>query len=299
VWGIPTGRCPSGRLRSSDGLSFGREKTYCSLIHETTFIYALVDPRNGEIRYVGKADKPERRWKIHLQHVRREKSHKNSWLLELLNLGLKPGLETLDEVPSDCWQIYEESYIRIFRAIGLRMTNTLDGGEGFSGGERHPRPQLGKKLSPELIAKQVEARKGVIRTPEWCARISAAHKGKPKPPWKPGSEDRRRRASELMKGNKFRLGLSPSVETREKISRASKGRTISDEQKAKASARLKGIRPSPQCEAARNASRKGTKHSPKTLAKMSASHKKQWERIRLAKLNSLNDDSTPQLPLVF
>jgi len=146
-------------------------------IQKTTFIYALSDPRNGEIRYVGKADKPSTRRQIHLQHAHKSQTHKNAWILELRKYNLEPVLEVLDEVPSDCWQDFERSYISVFRAIGVRLTNGLDGGEGFSGGDRHPRPQLGKKLDREIVNRQAQARVGLKRSLETRRKIAAALTG--------------------------------------------------------------------------------------------------------------------------
>ena len=146
-------------------------------IQNTTFIYALSDPRNGEIRYLGKADKPLTRRQIHLQHAHKARTHKNAWILELRKHNLTPVLEVLDEVPCDCWQEFERSYISVFRAIGVRLTNGLDGGEGFSGGDRHPRPLLGKKLDRELVNRQAQARTGLKRSLETRRKIAVALTG--------------------------------------------------------------------------------------------------------------------------
>lgn len=143
-------------------------------IQKTTFIYALNDPRTGEIRYVGKADKPLTRRQIHLQHAHKSRTHKNAWILELRKHELAPVLEVLDEVPADCWQDFERSYILVFRAIGVRLTNGLDGGEGFSGGDRHPRPQLGKKLDREIVNRQAKGRVGLKRSLETRRKIATA-----------------------------------------------------------------------------------------------------------------------------
>lgn len=82
-------------------------------------------------------------------------------------------LVVLDEVPDYCWKEIEQSYIRVFRALGMRLTNLLDGGEGFSSGDKHPRPHLGKKWPAEIIRRQAEARRGLKRTPETRAKIAA------------------------------------------------------------------------------------------------------------------------------
>ena len=72
---------------------------------ETTFIYALIDPRTGAIRYVGKADDPEYRLSQHLIDDGREKSYKASWIRSLRAQGLRPLIRIIDEVLGTEWQI--------------------------------------------------------------------------------------------------------------------------------------------------------------------------------------------------
>lgn len=42
------------------------------------YIYKLTDPRNNEVRYIGKTTNIKRRYKQHLYDKR--KSHKSSWM---------------------------------------------------------------------------------------------------------------------------------------------------------------------------------------------------------------------------
>ena len=43
---------------------------------EATNIYVLIDPRNGEVRYVGKANDVGQRYKAHLNRARKHQTHK-------------------------------------------------------------------------------------------------------------------------------------------------------------------------------------------------------------------------------
>lgn len=95
---------------------------------KTTFIYVLNDPRTNQIRYVGKADDPLERWKKHCSQLK-QKSHKVHWIRELKSLGLTPELEVLESVPYDQWEEIEREYIRVFRMVGIQLTNTTDGGD--------------------------------------------------------------------------------------------------------------------------------------------------------------------------
>lgn len=97
---------------------------------KTTFIYTLSDPRTGEVRYLGKSDNPFARFKKHLIRAKISDTHKNCWILGLRGLGLIPHMELLDEVPDSEWQFWEQEYIRVFQAIGIRLVNGTDGGDG-------------------------------------------------------------------------------------------------------------------------------------------------------------------------
>jgi hypothetical protein len=70
---------------------------------------------------------------------------------------------------------------------------------------------LGRKQTPEWIEKRIARHRGAKRSPDTCARISAAKKAN-------FNEDTRRRMSEAQKGKRA------SLETREKMRAAHKNR---------------------------------------------------------------------------
>lgn len=128
---------------------------------KTTFIYALKDPRNGRYRYIGKSDKPHRRFLAHVNRAVRPDSHRNSWLVGLKMAGLRPELEILDEVPFASWETHEQDYIRLFRALGFSLVNGTEGGGGViateSAKKKMRESHLGKKPSPKSILKRAES----------------------------------------------------------------------------------------------------------------------------------------------
>ncbi len=69
----------------------------------TTWIYGLVDPRDGKTKYVGKSDRPKRRVVVHISRAKckKRKSKKDVWLLDLVNEGLRPSLKLLEEVDDE------------------------------------------------------------------------------------------------------------------------------------------------------------------------------------------------------
>jgi group I intron endonuclease len=120
---------------------------------KTTFIYTIAD-ENGNIRYVGKSNNPQRR--IH-QHLREGKnSHKYNWLQSIKKRGFFPVVEILDEVPVNDWETHEIYWISQFKAWGFNLVNKCDGGIGPNGSIRSDKfkdniskRQKDKKLSEE------------------------------------------------------------------------------------------------------------------------------------------------------
>lgn len=160
---------------------------------ETTFIYALCEPDTRTIRYIGKADNPEKRLRAHVKRAEGP-THKNNWLCSILAASQSPKLVILREVPQTEWQEWEQRYIQAARCLGMDLTNSTDGGE-------NPPSVKGKKL-----------------TPSHRAKISAAHKGKT------FSLASRKKMSEGRTGPKnHRFGKKLSVEESARRSAARRG----------------------------------------------------------------------------
>src|SRR5689334_1872754 len=60
-------------------------------------VYALTDPRDNQVRYIGQSSKPLARFTQHLQLQMNVKDKKNDWLRELLRADLVPTISLLDE----------------------------------------------------------------------------------------------------------------------------------------------------------------------------------------------------------
>lgn len=194
-----------------------------------TSIYGLYDPRDGVCRYVGKTIKPlAERLRGHVNDARRRKHsvRRFSWVLSLLDAGVMPAIKLLEKVSDGRWADAERKWIAKFRADGIDLINTTDGGEGCDG-MRHSEetrirmsasakrvqsdPEIKAKISaslkkayesPERRAALSAALKKSHNRPEVRARLSAANKGK----WRPGS-----------------IGHVVSAEARAKIGAAQRG----------------------------------------------------------------------------
>lgn len=90
----------------------------------TTFIYVLICPLDGKIKYVGKSNNPEKRLKDHCLDFRCMDIHKAMWIRQLKGKGIKPELVIVDEVPVFDWKFWEEFYCYYFKSLGFKLFNT-------------------------------------------------------------------------------------------------------------------------------------------------------------------------------
>lgn len=87
-------------------------------------IYALIDPRTDEIRYVGLTKDPHRRWSEHTGGSGENKT-KNRWLSGLYKSRNLPKMLILDWVPEDDAHEYEAMWIRTLLEDGGSLTNIV------------------------------------------------------------------------------------------------------------------------------------------------------------------------------
>lgn len=183
--------------------------------HTCTRIYGLMDPRTGVLRYIGKTSRSlQQRLRGHLFDSKKKRNHRERWISSLLESGLEPVIEEFDCVAGDGSDA-ERSFIGVARALGCRLVNATDGGDGV----------LGRKLSADAKARIGAAnkkQKGTKRSAQMRARLSAA-----------------------LMGNKHSLGKKLSKEHKLKLSLALRGRVVSDAFREKQRARMLGYKPSP------------------------------------------------------
>lgn len=169
----------------------------------TTFIYALCEPKTRIIRYIGKANHPKKRFINHCCQSKTQKSHLGHWLSVLAAQFQVPELLILKEVLKTEWIGWEQRYIRNARALGFKLVNGTDGGEGALNlslegrqrlresklGDKNPNfgkdfsgekaPGYGRKHTLEELEKMRGPRPqcaGKQFTPERCANISAGRR---------------------------------------------------------------------------------------------------------------------------
>ncbi len=172
-------------------------------------IYALVDPRNEAIRYVGFTQRPTERFGAHILAARSGKdgTHKACWVKSLLMQGLRPKLEILETGSDASWPEAESRWIATLKARGCDLTNLTEGGEGA----------IGHIHTPATRAKMSRSSLGKPKSDSHCKNISAAKKLTP---------------------------ISPA--TRQAQIRAVTGRKQSQEEKDRRAAKLRGQKRSPE-----------------------------------------------------
>jgi hypothetical protein len=107
-------------------------------------IYGYIDPRSGELRYVGSSSNGMRR----PLDFRGHRAHCLSWIKNLKSENLIPKIEIFEMFPDDLTrskrdgvlEAFERYYIAIGRSFypWVNLTNMCDGGEGCSGYEALP-----------------------------------------------------------------------------------------------------------------------------------------------------------------
>lgn len=143
-----------------------------------TFIYALLDPRNAAVRYVGKTrNSLSIRLHAHCSNCRRETNHKANWLRQLFALNLTPQIVLLEETTTANWQGRERFWITHFKDDGADLTNSTDGGEDETIFAPDVLEKRGRKISAAKKGKPNLKKRGQRHSPESRAKMSKSHKG--------------------------------------------------------------------------------------------------------------------------
>lgn len=163
------------------------------------------------MRYVGKTVNLKARLHRHCADYDRGKvTHCSTWVKGLLNDGLEPMMEVLEECNEETWREAERDWIAKARNFGLDLTNMVDGGNGGHARGVSLSEETKKKISQKLKGRVITWAKPL--TPEDKARLLASRGN-----------------------NKTRLGMKNSPEHNAKIGRANsialKGRKVSEDER--------------------------------------------------------------------
>lgn len=93
-------------------------------------IYGLVDPGNGELRYIGQSSSGLTRPKMHAMPsmLKKTSTFVSCWIKGLKKLNLKPEIIIIEKCEKDTLNDNEVFYIEYFRFLGCNLCNHLSGG---------------------------------------------------------------------------------------------------------------------------------------------------------------------------
>lgn len=150
------------------------------------FIYGLVDPRDRQLRYVGKSSSGVGRPRRHKYLPKKGRlTHKQAWLRGLLDSGFMFEICILKVSTAASLSSDEVEVIARYRSLGYRLTNLTNGGDGATGyvpteeaRARMSAVAKGKPKSPEHVLAAATAKRGKKMSLEARRNISNGRKGK-------------------------------------------------------------------------------------------------------------------------
>lgn len=214
-------------------------------------IYQIENVQNQR-RYIGSSDNVQRRWRVHLSHLRKGKHHSPRLQQDYAVMGEAVFTFRLVETVSD------PRNLKAREQWWIDSTDCCT--DGYNTCPIAASPMAGRKHSPETIKKFKSrvARKGWHWTPEQRAMLSKAHKGKKL------KRSTRHKMSLAHKGN------SLSAETRKRISDSVKN-TFAKQRFETGS--VKGHR----YKLGHEQGMTGKRHSAETKAKIAEATRRRWE----------------------
>lgn len=102
---------------------------------ETVYIYKLIDPRDNNVKYIGKTFNLKKRLSEHISEAKTRKgmkTKKENWILKLISLGLKPIINLIAEVPTTEYEYWETFYIKKHKdEFEVKLLNWDENGAGM------------------------------------------------------------------------------------------------------------------------------------------------------------------------
>lgn len=195
-------------------------------------IYALTDPRSGVIRYVGKSNDPNKRFRSHVKTTDTS-TRKGAWLTALRKAGIKPLLSILETCDKRSWEEAERFWIAHFRVTLYNIDAGGLGGDRVAESTKKKLSALARARGPLSESVKLKISQNGIGSQKVDTAYRERRRQKTLAAWR----DPEKRARLLLR-NKARwldpaqkekhrqkhLGAKRSEETRRKISEAAKRR---------------------------------------------------------------------------
>lgn len=142
-------------------------------------IYALVDPRTNEWRYIGKSCEGLYRPRKHKGiALKGRRSHLYNWIRGLLSIGTEYIIDVVEESSNaEAVAEAEKEWIAAARGIGVALTNATDGGEGAPG-YKHTSEAMAKMRAKRMSEANKQRMRDRIISEETRIKMSAAAKSR-------------------------------------------------------------------------------------------------------------------------
>lgn len=254
---------------------------------KTYSIYVLKDPRDGNIRYVGKTYRIAYRFRQHLTD--KSKCHKVNWIRQLKSENLLPEMEVLVEglLSEEVAFLEERRIISELRSTGLSLTNGTDGGEGASGAtvSQETRDKIASAATGRIFSEEHRKKlSDIAKKREFSAatraRLAAAGR---KRKFSKVDREKLSNAQKTSWLTRDRSSIAARYkgkhlppETRAKLSAASVGRILSTETRSKISLAGRAVVHTPAASLIMDSSRRGWERTAAVRSKMSESQKLAW-----------------------
>lgn len=151
------------------------------------YFYALIDPTNSNIRYIGQTVNPANRFRNHIYEAKKNnKTHKERWIMQLIRKNTLPEMKILwdDIMTSEDANTLETDMISFYREEGHPLLNVEDRARNDSVIETIPVYQF--DLEGNFIAKYPNANQAMLHTGVNDAAIGEMCRF----PFKPGNNSR-------------------------------------------------------------------------------------------------------------
>ena len=152
-------------------------------MNTVTSIYGLIDPRTKQIRYIGKANDPAKRYYDHIKQAKDGyKSYKCNWIRNLFKAGRKPVLIILQRyIPLKLWRDAERFWVQYCKDKGYKVTNLYPAGIGADVSEESKKKMSeSQKQKWEDFEYKKKHREGMIRTKAQRSKSVKVAMSKPK-----------------------------------------------------------------------------------------------------------------------
>ncbi len=225
------------------------------LIKKNYYVYALIDPRDDVIRYIGRGTGLRYRWCLHCK-CKKQKGVE-PWLLGLRRLNMEPRIIKIVEGLTKKQASRRE--IDLIAAIGRQPAGSLLNIEVGGNLGREP----GFKHSLKTRRLMSESARGRTVSVKTRRKIAKSNTGKVQS------------AATCEKRSKSNSGKTRTTQTRLRMSEAAKARGISSKTRRKMSKARKGKKRGPMSAATKakiSKANKGRKHSVASCRNMSKAH---------------------------